>query len=832
MPLPQVLIREPYRDPTYIHFLFYLADPKGFRELVGDYQSLAQALGTRALSLEEVESKVAELLNPTSLKRYDIVRQDGSFIVVLHAYEDAQHPEVCILQIVHAPGKRVTDVKRGWLAAQTVPWQNARSCIGSSRLFVVNTTRNDPGSCRDELWRVIQKLCSDLHVPSGYGSANLGFGYLEHLGLDAFMLILKHSEPMPKEAIDFQCVHFPRLEMHRHKANHYARLRDNSLNLVKKVLDAKYNTNGVNVLLRSGSDGQNTAKLLELEELESLVTKSLHECKRMHENAKTARENFERNLRAFIGRPQDPLWARLLMTFDPLIQCNHLEEGQNKLKLLQNDIGRLRQRVSIPDYQHQRKQHIDSFVVDEQGVLAQLGHDDPERWEAVRDILYDLFKGEYQRIKLIKQFGEGSSGALVLLVEPYKDEKACALMVAKIGPTGELETEHENFVRFIDPRIKNYIGRIERKPVEVKGKDIAGIVYTAVGVGRLGEKLYDLEEFIKSHNCSEIQKVLEGSFNILGFLHQPVEILRSIAKEYRLIMPAALEGECLKTKSSPCCSVSLDTVQWTDLEGLVEKDVALQGRILELECDKKKIKLYSPESFIKMDISFDESQANDLMKKKPGDPIKLDVKITRCWKDRLREGIRTAMRELSLDSLPLSDSDPIDMADKWLGKNGSFKLATSVIHGDLNLRNIIVDEDNRPWVIDWAKTREKGHTAFDFAKLETELKLHIVVPHLDGSEIKSVLEQLRAFEEALPVPSNADVPPASINDRFFSTVAYIRYLAKQRGLSDLEYLISLAFYSLSTLKFRTLDPLKKVSAYLLSSLAWKRVESLDASLSS
>ena len=49
----------------------------------------------------------------------------------------------------------------------------------------------------------------------------------------------------------------------------------------------------------------------------------------------------------------------------------------------------------------------------------------------------------------------------------------------------------------------------------------------------------------------------------------------------------------------------------------------------------------------------------------------------------------------------------------------------SVIHGDLNLENILVGPGGLVWLIDFAETRN-GHPLFDFARLGAEVIAHIL----------------------------------------------------------------------------------------------------------
>ncbi len=57
----------------------------------------------------------------------------------------------------------------------------------------------------------------------------------------------------------------------------------------------------------------------------------------------------------------------------------------------------------------------------------------------------------------------------------------------------------------------------------------------------------------------------------------------------------------------------------------------------------------------------------------------------------------------------------------------------SIIHGDLNLENILLGPGDFLWLIDFAQTRE-GPPLFDFAHLEADLIAHVFAPRIDRVE--------------------------------------------------------------------------------------------------
>lgn len=83
------------------------------------------------------------------------------------------------------------------------------------------------------------------------------------------------------------------------------------------------------------------------------------------------------------------------------------------------------------------------------------------------------------------------------------------------------------------------------------------------------------------------------------------------------------------------------------------------------------------------------------------------------------------------------------------------RLTTAVIHGDLNLNNILIAPGAPPqptvaWLIDFDRTGSGGHAVFDAVKLETEYKLHLLAGRLTVGEL---IDLELALQQALVLPS-------------------------------------------------------------------------------
>ena len=127
----------------------------------------------------------------------------------------------------------------------------------------------------------------------------------------------------------------------------------------------------------------------------------------------------------------------------------------------------------------------------------------------------------------------------------------------------------------------------------------------------------------------------------------------------------------------------------------------------------------------------------------------------------------------------------------------------SFVHGDFHLRNVLVDEAGKGWLIDFAKVKER-HNLFDFIKFEIYVRLMPLAAEHGAFSLKDYAR----FEEALndATLGRQAAPPTDPHlAKAYAVIQAIRqiaqnYLGDRRNFKK-EYLSALFLYGLSMLKY-------------------------------
>ena len=158
---------------------------------------------------------------------------------------------------------------------------------------------------------------------------------------------------------------------------------------------------------------------------------------------------------------------------------------------------------------------------------------------------------------------------------------------------------------------------------------------------------------------------------------------------------------------------------------------------------------------------------------------------------------------------------PGRLEEKWSVYEGS-------VHGDLNLRNVLMDEGKNLWLIDFAMTGY-SHILRDIAKLEAVLKMEMVpVPTEDRLfsllELEKIFLSPRGLGEIPEVPEGTWDPEVM---KAFQVVSRLRRYADSITLLDddiRQYWLALLYYTLAVPAFVSVNDLMREYAWISSSL--------------
>jgi hypothetical protein len=398
------------------------------------------------------------------------------------------------------------------------------------------------------------------------------------------------------------------------------------------------------------------------------------------------------------------------------------------------------------------------------------------------DLLRGLFQ-RYQRLLIQQEFLSGYSGARTFLLIPVRvDGRSDAPTIAKLGRREDIEQEYANYEAFVKRTLPPVTARIQAPPVMLKSGDCAALQYTFIG--EPGSRPISLRQALLDEPNPELLTRLFETFGPNWWMQRVPWTFR-MAQEYDRLLP-------------PHWILEPDTGKGLPLDGGTSPGAAKLAHG----------DLVAPRNFtIK-----DRGGLRDYLTLK-GDATNGQPALRLRWLSK--ELPRSAVGRVAASRMDLLRSyvtgfdlmglpDPLEKLPDLL--NETVRGTRSIIHGDLNLENVLIGPGGMVWLIDFATTRE-GHPLMDFAHLEAEIIAHVTAPQVaDAKAFVAILEMLFAKK---PLPASR-----SPLHELLSTVHEIAAKFIANPSQPREYWLALYMSCLGALKYRNLDEHQKYLLYL------------------
>lgn len=330
-------------------------------------------------------------------------------------------------------------------------------------------------------------------------------------------------------------------------------------------------------------------------------------------------------------------------------------------------------------------------------------------------LLKSLFS-RYARLVVQSEFLSGYSGARTFLLLPIRiDGRSDAYTIAKIGDRASIQQEYQNYEAFVKHTLPPVTARIQSPPVSVRANPRAALQYTFIGDA--GSQPTSLRQvLLEAPNPALLTRLFE-TFGPNWWMQRTPHTFW-LAQEYDHVLPPHYviepdigRGSRLDGRTSPA-KIQFSTGDRITLHNFPTADRSADGMSFA-------IKGASLPGHPCLRIRW---LGADLPKRPAG-----RVVATRA------DLLKSYVAGFDLFGWP----DPLDKIPQLLEE--SLISTRSIIHGDLNLENVLVGPGDFVWLIDFATTRE-GHPLADFAHLEVEIITHVIAPQVSTSEYLGLLK--------------------------------------------------------------------------------------------
>jgi|GEM_PF-2843075 len=435
-------------------------------------------------------------------------------------------------------------------------------------------------------------------------------------------------------------------------------------------------------------------------------------------------------------------------------------------------------------------------------------------------LVEQIYKDE-SVIYVEQEFKGGFGGARVLLVQPLNQQgERIARQIVKIGPKSELRREYDNAKNYVARTLPVVAARVENY---TEGTEFAALAYTFMGDGILGETK-TFEDYYQTTSPEQIKTMLKGILvESLGNIWYDQnksytcrfsdEYGRHLIEHLRIKIRKSSLDRIWKSNEPQEIFEEYQLLRGTDIEerhlnfsegSLLRIDNLVITKVKPYELKLQVVNL--PGVIIKVEGNLPETLSIGELVVVCGEVIynrreRLETIVSRAF-NRFPESTIDVKQEMIVwndDQQPYPN--PLHFYPEILSR--LLRGRKSTVHGDLHLRNILVDAKDQGWLIDFALVT-KRHNLYDFIKLETYIRQMILGQEQHDFTFADYLH----FEKILTTASlggDATPPVHSDLQKAYHVIFTIREIASHYmgHPPDFygEYLPALFLYSLAALKY-------------------------------
>jgi len=416
---------------------------------------------------------------------------------------------------------------------------------------------------------------------------------------------------------------------------------------------------------------------------------------------------------------------------------------------------------------------------------------------------------------LVKQeFRSGYSGAVVVLVSVGVGR---APMVVKMAHPHDLQREYEAYEEYVRQVSPQNIAHLQGEPMNAPDGQLGLLQYTFAG-GESHLPTTSLQEYFEASGAEATSAVLNRIFRVYGrhwwannraqtyVLDEHYDRLLPVHLQASRIDESAEPDHVVKSGESSILAVEKiaigQTVQLLEFQVIKARD---GGHRLTLMGQSPPSEASAP-----IRVRVEMEQPTDY---KPGDVApSITARVSATRQTLLGSAAQAALRGFDPQGRQFTLSSGAEGGDIVL-PNPLLKLPEllyrvvetkmSIIHGDLNLQNVLVDGPTGfAWLIDFAETRV-GPTLLDLQRLEVQA-ITKLLPAGGETPLSAVVEMMTRLHADPPLPA----PPQPQLREPYALLVTIRRLARQYLIDDLdwnEYYYGLVVALIGALKYDELD---------------------------